>query len=60
MKKEIETELKVITGENTDTEKVIREKNVTKKGHTNPLYNKLLDFSNGNAGKKFNLKDLLR
>lgn len=60
MKKEIETELKVITGEDTDTKRVIRENNVAKKGHTNPLYSKLLDFSSGKAGKKLNLKDLLR
>ena len=60
MRKEIDTELRVITGENTDTEKDIRENNVTRKGHTNPLYSNLLNFSNGSVGKKFSLKDLLR
>lgn len=60
MRKEIDTDLKVITGENTDVKKDIRETNVTKKGHTNPLYSNLLNFTNGSAGKKFSIKDLLR
>ena len=60
MRKEIDTDLKIITGKNTDIEENVRETNVTKKGHTNPLYSNLLNFTNGSAGRKFSLKDLLR
>ncbi len=48
----------VITNDNFEKESGFKEEH--KSYHTNPLKEKLMKFTNNEAGRKFNVDDLLR